>query len=52
MVRRLARDESLFMDMSPGAAQAGAYRAARDLSGGDVVMVFPDGGDRRRIRPR
>ncbi|MCP4691339.1 MAG: pyridoxal-phosphate dependent enzyme [Desulfobacterales bacterium] len=47
MVRRLAREEGLFVGVSSGAALAGALRAGRELSGGDVVVIFPDGGDPR-----
>ncbi|MCP4691341.1 MAG: hypothetical protein GY859_25075 [Desulfobacterales bacterium] len=41
MVRRLAREEGLFLGVSSGAALAGALRAGRELSGGDVVVIFP-----------
>jgi len=46
LIRRLAREEGLFVGPSSGAALAGALRVARSLASGVVVTVFPDGGDR------
>jgi cysteine synthase B len=46
MARRLALEEGLFVGMSSGAAAAGAFRVARDLSEGTVVVILPDRGDR------
>lgn len=44
MVRRLAREEGLFVGISAGAAAAGALRLAEELEVGTIVTVFPDAG--------
>ena len=44
--RRLAVEEGLFVGMSSGAAVAGAIEAAKRMSGGIVVTLLPDRGDR------
>jgi cysteine synthase B len=44
MVRRLAREEGLFVGISSGAAAAAALKVAADLDEGTVVTVFPDAG--------
>ncbi len=44
--RRLARQEGLFLGMSSGAAVAVAIRKARELEGGLIVVIAPDGGER------
>jgi cysteine synthase B len=44
MVRRLAREEGLFVGISSGAAAAAALRLAAGLEEGVVVSVFPDAG--------
>jgi cysteine synthase B len=44
MVRRLAREEGLFVGVSSGAAAAAALRLAQELEEGVVVTVFPDAG--------
>jgi len=46
IARRLAREEGLFLGMSSGAAVAVALRMARDLEGGLIVALAPDGGER------
>jgi cysteinyl-tRNA synthetase len=46
MARRLAREEGIFAGMSSGAAMAGAVKIAKERTGGMVVTVLPDGGDR------
>lgn len=51
MARRLAREEGLFVGESTGAAVVGALEAARELSGGVVVIIAPDGGDRYLSTP-
>jgi cysteine synthase B len=45
-VRRLAREEGLYVGPSSGAALDGALQLADGLRRGVVVTVFPDGGDR------
>lgn len=44
MVRRLAREEGLFVGISSGAAAEAALRLATELDEGVVVTVFPDAG--------
>lgn len=44
MVRRLAREEGLFVGISSGAAAIAAIRVASDLEEGIVVTIFPDAG--------
>ncbi len=44
--RRLAVDEGLFVGMSSGAAVTGAIETAKRMTGGVVVTLLPDRGDR------
>jgi S-sulfo-L-cysteine synthase (O-acetyl-L-serine-dependent) len=44
MVRRLAREEGLFVGISSGAAAAAALKLAGELTTGQVVTIFPDAG--------
>ena len=44
MVRRLAREEGLFVGISSGAAAVAAFQVAAELEAGRVVTVFPDAG--------
>ena len=44
MVKRLAREEGLFVGVSAGAAAVAAIRVAEQLRAGIVVTVFPDAG--------
>jgi cysteine synthase B len=44
MVRRLAREEGLFVGISSGAAAVAAIQVAEELEEGLVVTVFPDAG--------
>ncbi len=44
MVRRLARQEGLFVGISSGAAAVAALQVAAELDEGLVVTVFPDAG--------
>ena len=44
MVRRLAREEGLFVGISSGAAVVAALQVAAKLQDGLVVTVFPDAG--------
>ncbi len=43
-VRRLLADEGIFAGLSSGAALSVAVRVARDLPGGNVVVLLADGG--------
>ncbi len=44
MVRRLAREEGLFVGISSGAAMVAALQVASKLKDGIVVTLFPDAG--------
>ena len=44
MVRRLAREEGLFVGISSGAAMVAALEVASKLKEGLVVTIFPDAG--------
>jgi cysteine synthase B len=44
MVRRLAREEGLFVGISSGAAACLALQVAEQLTSGVIVVVFPDAG--------
>jgi len=44
MVRRLAREEGLFVGISSGAAAVAALRVAERIDEGVVVTIFPDAG--------
>lgn len=44
MVKRLAREEGLFVGISSGAAMVAALKVAEQLDEGVVVTVFPDAG--------
>lgn len=44
MVRRLAREEGLFVGISSGAAAVAALKVAGQIDRGVVVTVFPDAG--------
>jgi cysteine synthase A len=44
--RELARREGIFAGSSSGAALAAALKLAKDIDHGNIVVVFPDRGDR------
>ncbi len=46
MVRRLAREEGMYVGISSGAALAASLKLASRLSSGTLVTIFPDGGAR------
>jgi len=46
MMRRLAREEGIMVGISSGAVLKGALEYAQKLDAGNIVVVFPDGGDR------
>ncbi len=46
MVRRLAREEGLFVGLSSGAAILGTLNYAKTLTEGVVVTIFPDNGEK------
>jgi S-sulfo-L-cysteine synthase (O-acetyl-L-serine-dependent) len=46
MMRRVAREEGLFVGVSGAAALVVAVRLAERIDGGLIVTVIPDGGER------
>jgi cysteinyl-tRNA synthetase len=46
MTRRLAKEEGIFVGMSSGAAMVIAQKKAKEMAGGTLVVIFPDGGER------
>lgn len=46
MARQLASREGIFSGMSSGAAVVGACQVAREMTGGTLVVLLPDRGDR------
>jgi S-sulfo-L-cysteine synthase (O-acetyl-L-serine-dependent) len=44
MVKRLAKEEGLFVGISSGAAMAASLKAAEELESGVIVTIFADGG--------
>jgi cysteine synthase len=44
MVRKLAKEEGLFVGISSGAAAVAAIQVAAELDSGTVVTIFPDAG--------
>lgn len=46
MVRELAEKEGLIVGASSGAALAGALKLSQFIDRGNIVIVFPDRGDR------
>lgn len=46
MVRRLCKEEGLFVGISSAAAMIAALRVAGGIERGTIVAVFPDGGDK------
>jgi len=46
MCRELARREGVFAGSSSGAAMYAALELARTIHKGNIVVIFPDRGDR------
>ena len=46
MVKRLAREEGLFVGASSGAAMVATLKVAEEIDSGCIVVIFPDGGDK------
>ena len=46
MARRIVTEEGIFVGMSSGAAMLAANKVAGQLSGGLVVVIFPDRGEK------
>ncbi|MDM8556250.1 cysteine synthase [Desulfococcaceae bacterium HSG7] len=51
MTRRLAREEGLLVGMSSGAAMVIAAQIAKTMTGGLLVVIFPDSGERYLSTP-
>ena len=45
-VKELARREGIIAGSSSGAAMAAALKLAQEIESGNIVVVFPDRGDR------
>ena len=45
-VKELAKHEGIFAGSSSGAALAAALKLAKEIEGGNIVVIFPDRGDR------
>jgi len=46
MSRRIVREEGILVGMSSGAAMFAAYEVARKVEGGNIVVIFPDRGEK------
>ncbi|MBI4430484.1 MAG: cysteine synthase family protein [Candidatus Omnitrophica bacterium] len=46
MVRRLAREEGMLVGISSGAVMKAALNHSERIETGNIVVIFPDGGDR------
>ncbi|CAB1250312.1 PLP-dependent cysteine synthase family protein [Clostridium sp. MT-14] len=46
MVKKLAKKEGLIVGSSSGAAMAGAIKLSKTIEQGNIVVIFPDRGDR------
>lgn len=46
MARKLAKKEGIFVGMSSGATMQAGWELAKKISSGNVVMIFPDRGEK------
>jgi len=46
MSRRIVREEGILVGMSSGAAMFAAYEVARKVECGNIVVIFPDRGEK------
>ena len=46
MTRQLAKKEGIFAGMSSGAAMIAAIETAKTIKSGNIIVIFPDRGDR------
>jgi cysteine synthase len=46
LTREIARKEAILTGMSSGAALKGALQVAQSLEKGNIIVIFPDGGER------
>ena len=51
MVRRLAREDGLFVGKSSGAAMVASIELAKKIKEGIIVTIFPDGGEKYLSTP-
>ena len=51
LTRALGREEGLFCGISSGSALDGAIRTAAEMASGNVVVIFPDRGDKYLSTP-
>jgi cysteine synthase B len=46
MARKIIREEGIFVGMSSGAAMLAAYKTAKKIESGVIVVIFPDRGEK------
>ena len=46
MARLIARKEGIFVGMSSGAAMYAAAETAKEIDSGNIVVIFPDRGEK------
>lgn len=46
MARRIVKEEGIFVGMSSGAAMLAAHKMAQKIKSGNIVVIFPDRGER------
>ncbi len=46
MARRIIKEEGIFVGMSSGAAMLAAYKLAEKIDKGNIVVIFPDRGEK------
>jgi cysteine synthase B len=46
MARKLAKKEGIFIGMSSGAAMLAAWKLAKKIKSGKIVVIFPDRGEK------
>ncbi|MEM2974377.1 MAG: pyridoxal-phosphate dependent enzyme, partial [Candidatus Micrarchaeia archaeon] len=46
MTRQIVRQEGIFVGMSSGAAMLAAYKIAKKINSGTIVVIFPDRGEK------
>ncbi len=51
MAREIVRKESIFVGMSSGAAMVAAIETARNIDKGNIVVIFPDRGEKYLSTP-
>lgn len=46
MARKIIKNEGIFIGMSSGAAMVAAYEVAKTIPSGNIVVIFPDRGEK------